>query len=297
MIDDMNGSIDTLIEDRDTLIIEVHGELVALRGQSGILTVQKFSQYPALRRVCGGGDLLDAYFMFERESKRYAEGAGRDEAAAAISITAPAESVLDRFEHVVAALPQDGKLRDQRTARRWSDAGLRSVARDLVYLAEVRGRLGSEVLSIETRGNEAEGLLITIDQMTSVGIGTTSPSVRAWTFPDAEDRVATVDLQTRPSVSVTRDGYTMQRHHLAVELPSRISVPDQAKLLSVSIQGRDSPMRTVMISDLTTFSTMTNVCFTTYRTIVVVDLINVPNSPGSPGESIKRGGLGGSFDS
>lgn len=55
----------------------VLGELLALRKATGVLTVQKFGQFEALRLVCGGGDLLDAYLMFQRELERYGSATAR----------------------------------------------------------------------------------------------------------------------------------------------------------------------------------------------------------------------------
>ena len=39
----------------------VLGELLALRKATGVLTVQKFGQFEALRLVCGGGEIGRAH--------------------------------------------------------------------------------------------------------------------------------------------------------------------------------------------------------------------------------------------
>lgn len=188
-------------EERDELVRHAHEELAGLRGAAGKLTIQKFAQYDTLRRLCGSGDLLDAYLMFEREMARYRTTAGRDEAAAAISITAPADTVLDRLEHVVSALPQDGRLRDQRTARRWSDAGLATIANELVYLAEVRGRLGQEILNIEVTGDTERGLLLAIDQMSTANLPVRAPWCVSGTTGSTTSQKNTRSMSTSNSSS------------------------------------------------------------------------------------------------
>lgn len=276
----MDGTLGEDIDDPGELVRVVHEELVSLRGQTGKLTVQKFGQFAALRRVCGGGDLLDAYLMFEREMQRYIHSAGRNEAAAAISITAPADTVLDRLEHVVGALPQDGKLRDQRTARRWSDAGLATIANDLVYMAEVQGRLGQELLSIEITGDEQHGLILTIDQMSNADLRARAPLIRVWHYKDdePEEHALDVDLEHVESTIAQNDDYVMARHHVQVVLPSDYDhAHTDGKVLSVSIEGRDAPMRTVSTQERTQFSEKLAVEVTVYRTIVMVELVHPRN--------------------
>ena len=267
------------IGDRDELQARVLDELTRLRGSLGRLTVQKFSKFPTLRRVCGGGDLLDALLMFEREMRRYRETAGRNEAAAAISITAPADTVLDRLEHVVGALPQDGELRDQRSARRWSDSGLPTLAEDLVYFAEVQGRLGQELLNIEATGTLEAGLRLTIDQMTTNGLPDRAPLIRAWHYPDNSDepheREATVDLEEFLSAITSNEAHQMKRYHVHLDFPhmrEELS-RDEEKIMSVSIEGRDAPMRTVSINDSTELPRGLRLESTVYRTIVMIDVV------------------------
>ena len=63
----------------------------------------------------------------------------RNGAAPAISITAPAETVLDRLEYVVSHFEEYGGSGDQRTGRRWSDQGLKTFTDEMEYAEEVRG--------------------------------------------------------------------------------------------------------------------------------------------------------------
>ncbi len=153
--------------DRGALETAVHEELVALRGAYGRLTIQKFNHYETLRRVCGGGDLFEAFMMFEREMRRYIAYGNHDETAAAISIMADADKVLDRLEEVAGHFEGQGQSKDQRTARRWSDAGLKTIAAELVYLADVQGRLGGELLSIELGGTAEDSLSLVLWQLTA----------------------------------------------------------------------------------------------------------------------------------
>lgn len=150
-------------EQRTVLEAQVLSELLALRKAHGRLSIQKFSRFEVLRRVCGGDDLLDGFLLFQRELARY-QRAGRNEAAAALSLCSPADTVLDRLQLTAEALSGED-WRDQRTARRWSDAGMPVIARDLVYFAQVAGRLGTETLSI-TLGGSGQRLAVCIDQMT-----------------------------------------------------------------------------------------------------------------------------------
>ncbi|QGH68691.1 hypothetical protein [Pseudactinotalea sp. HY158] len=257
---------------------EVHRELVALRGAHGRLTVQKFNQYPVLRRICGGGDLLDAFLMFERELRRYQTSAGRDEAAAAISIVAPAETVLDRLEYAVSALPQDGELRDQRTARRWSDAGLRTMADELTYMAEVQGRLGQELINIEVGGTD-RALILTIEQLTTTGLPSKAPLVRVWHYDDRDEpteREAKVDLEVLETLIVSTDTHTMRRYHLEIEIPKSEHTgrsQDEPRLLGLSMEGRDAPMRSISYAARTPMNWPYQTRLTTYRTIVLIEVI------------------------
>ena len=211
--------------------------------------------------------------------RRYRETAGRNEAAAAISITAPADTVLDRLEHVVGALPQDGELRDQRSARRWSDSGLPTLAEDLVYFAEVQGRLGQELLNIEATGTLEAGLRLTIDQMTTNGLPDRAPLIRAWHYPDNSDepheREATVDLEEFLSAITSNEAHQMKRYHVHLDFPhmrEELS-RDEEKIMSVSIEGRDAPMRTVSINDSTELPRGLRLESTVYRTIVMIDVV------------------------
>lgn len=276
----MVGTIVSEFGDTEELIASVHTELVALRGAHGRLTVEKFSQYPALLLVCGGGDLLEAFLMFEREMRRYVAEGNRNEEAAAISITAPADTVLARLEYVVTDLEADGQFRDQRTGRRWSDRGLKTIATEMVHVAEVRGRLGSELLTIEITGTREEGLQLTISQLTNKDLDERAPLVRFWKHqggdiveqPDG----LTLDFDHYQAPEVTNDTYRLKRYHIIVELPHDLEQADVDigdAMYSISLEGRDAPMRTVTFVDQSDLGDAFMLQFTTYRTIATVEIV------------------------
>lgn len=273
------------IEDSEELTAQVEKELLELRGAHGILTIQKFQRMTALRRVCGGNDLLDAFMMFEREMRRYIKEGSREENAAAISITAKAETVLDRLEHVVGALPQDGRIRDQRTGRRWSDDGIRTISRDMVHLAEVQGRLGQELVTIEVSGSVDDGLRADIYQMTSKALDDTAPLVRIWRYAngDPEDATSEVDFDfsTTPVNPVADEKYQMRHYVLKIELPADIltaNVDPGDPVYSFSIEGRDAPMRTVTFASKFVCPKI-QISFTNDRTISSVEMISILSTP------------------
>ena len=257
-------------EQRAALEQQVLTELLALRKAYGRLTVQKFSTFATLRQVCGGDDLLDAFLLFQRELARY-QHSGRNEAAAALSLSAPADTVLDRLQLTAEALsPQD--WRDQRTARRWSDAGMPIIARDLVYFAQVAGRLGTETLSIQL-GGSGTSLIVIIDQMTSSDLPAKAPLIQVWHYPSSNSpRELTLDLEQIASPQVSRDGLTMRRHRLALDLPNTQAVEPDEAILAVSITGQDAPMRTVFYQDHSQLTPGLHTRMTTYRTIVMVEV-------------------------
>lgn len=275
----MDGTLLDDIDAPDALADVVEKELLDLRGAFGVLTVQKFQSCPALRRVCGGGDLLDAFMMFERELRRYEKDGSRDERAAAISITAKAETVLDRMEHVVGALPQDGRIRDQRTGRRWSDSGIRIIAQDLVHLAEVQGRLGQELLTIEVSGDLESELRVDLFQMTTTNLDDTAPLVRIWRYVEDELEEATseavFDFERTPVQPTAGEKYQMKHYVLKLQMPNDLTsldVESGEPVYSVSIEGRDSPMRTVTFVDKTASSNHFRLQHTNYRTISTVEI-------------------------
>lgn len=274
--------IDTIasrLGDTDELISAVHEDLLALRGAHGRLTVEKFSQYPALNLVCGGGDLLEAFLMFEREMKRYRESGNRDEAAAAISITAPAETVLDRLEYVVGHFERARGSRDQRSGRRWSDRGLKSIATEMVHLAQVGGRLGSELMTIEITGTRS-AIKLTIWLLTNKALDERAPLVRFWRHVGddivEQSNDLTLDFDPLETVEAVNDDYRLKRYTIIMELPEHLAIDEVDpgdSFYSISIEGRDAPMRTVTFINESDFGPDTILRFTAYRILATVELV------------------------
>lgn len=276
----MGGTQDAETDDIDALTLIVLEELKALRKDHGRLTVQKFSQFPALRRVCGGGDLLDAYLEFERQLRQYIATGNRNEAAAAISLLGPGDRVIDRLEDVVGHFEEKGPSREQRTGRRWSDRGLKTMATDLVHVADVRGRLGRELVTIEIAGTRATGLQIVLWHLAARHFNEHAPLVRFWKH-QGDDLVEQpqelrVDLEQVDAPEASNDTYRLKRYHISAELPAELSTeevdPGDA-LYSISIEGPDAPMRTVSFLDQSRLGDDLTLRFTTYRTIATVEVI------------------------
>lgn len=256
------------------LTTQVLAELIELRGSFGRLTIEKFSKFETLRLVCGGNDLVDAFMMFRREMRRF-QAAARNEAAAAYSICIDADTVLDRLTET-ANLLSDGELKDQRTARRWSDAGLGTIASELAHLAEISGRLGIELLSVEVTGTAQDGIVIVIGQMTKVSLPVVAPMIRLWSYSsddDIEEREISVDLQNHPATRTANNDYAMQTYRVRVAVPATPKIQAETKLLAISIEGHDAPMRTVSIEDKTSLPVELTIRFAVYRTIVAVELL------------------------
>lgn len=270
-------------EQRTVLEAQVLSELLALRKAYGRLSIQKFSRFEVLRRVCGGDDLLDGFLLFQRELARY-QRAGRNEAAAALSLSSPADTVLDRLQLTAEALSGED-WRDQRTARRWSDAGMPVIARDLVYFAQVAGRLGTETPSI-TLGGSGRRLAVCIDQMTTTKLPVQAPLIQLWHDP-ASDNPRQVDLDLAPFTSATTEhgGRCLRRYRLDIEIPEAReearpslaqdtdSPDDDVAVLALSITGRDAPMRTVFYEDHSQLAPGLHTRLSNYRTITMVEVV------------------------
>jgi len=255
------------------VVEETHAELQALRGRHGQLTMPAFSAYPRLVQLCGEGDLLEGYVAFRRELARYANGP-KYEAAAALSISSPADTVLERF----TLTAQNFDYQDQRTIRRWSDRGLRSIAEDLVSIAVARGRLGRELLTLTLSNGGNDQLHLRIDQMDFAQLGSDPPKVTVWIWTDEENaEEAELDLRDYASRSA-EDGIYRNVIHV-VALPALEPLLADAerralteKLLTVAIQGRSAPARTVTWRNEAVFPDEVQVELMVHRTMVTIGL-------------------------
>ena len=146
------------------------------------------------------------------------------------------------------------------------------IARDLVYFAQVAGRLGTETLSIQL-GGSGTSLMVIIDQMTNSDLPAKAPLIQVWHYPSSNSpRELTLDLEQITSPQVSRDGLTMRRHRLALDLPDTQAVKPDDAILAVSITGQDAPMRTVFYQDHSHLTPGLHTRMTTYRTIVMVEV-------------------------
>ncbi|MGC4192926.1 MAG: hypothetical protein QM589_17410 [Thermomicrobiales bacterium] len=247
---------DMELGDTEQLTSAVYGELVALRGAHGKLTVEKFSQYPSLQRVCSAGGVLNAFLRFERELERYVRHGGRNEVAAALSISAPWETVLERLEAVITHVYPDGDGPDQRTARRWSDQGMHTIATELVHLADVQQRLGSELITIELSGTYEGEITMAIYQLTTRHPEERAPLVRLWNYPqddrEEQDTTVTYDLDQVESLEGTKGPYRLRCYSFNLEIPKLLalaSVKAGVLVYRITIEGRDAPLRAVSFQD------------------------------------------------
>ena len=276
----MVGARGTDFGDKEQLTTVVHDELIALRGAHGKLTVEKFSRYPALRLVCGDGTVLDAFLMFERELQRYIRQGNRNEVAAALSITAPAETVLDRLEHVVGHFDEGGPSRDQRTARRWSDQGMHTIATELVHLDDVQYRLGSELITIELSGTQERGVSLVIWHLTTRHHAERAPLVRLWhaqhANPDDQDTTTTYDLDQVESLEGTKGPFRLRGYDFKLDIPKNLalaSVKAGEAFYRITIEGRDAPLRAVSFQDDSNLGEVGAVRFTAYLTDATIELL------------------------
>ncbi|GAA1760227.1 hypothetical protein [Nostocoides vanveenii] len=220
----------------------VLGELLALRRAKGLLTPQKLAKYPALVDVMGAGDLLDAFFALRRELRRYVERANRNEAAAALSILAREERVLDRLQ-VVADKLSEGEARDQRTARRWSNLGMPALADDLTYLAEIQGWLGRELLGIRLDYSPEAGLMVAIEQMVLATLPSCRPELSLWVMDSEGDpQQLKVDLNAHPATEAVQGEYRMTTQWMCLT-PDLLANVTVRHGLTLAVTGRDAPMR------------------------------------------------------
>lgn len=147
------------------------------------------------------------------------------------------------------------------------------IARDLVYFAQVAGRLGTETLSIQLGGQGTE-LAVVIDQMTTVGLPTKAPLIQVWHYPSSDDpRDVTLDMERAVSAQATQGDLSMRRYRLALELPDIGPVEPDDVALAVTITGQNAPMRTVFYQDHSQLPRGLHTRMSTYRTIVMVEVV------------------------
>lgn len=153
------------------------------------------------------------------------------------------------------------------------------IADDLVYLAEVRGRLGAEMLSIAVNANEDGAVLLSVEQLLQGDVRALAPEFTLWRMDSQGDpeqlSVNLGDIAAREARSADHVMRT-QHFHLSSELLAAVT---ERHGLSVAVTGRDAPMRTVSFSPPTsTFDGLT-VTFSAYRTRAVVEFTRNYTAP------------------
>lgn len=249
------------------VVRQIHAELVALRKNHGQLSITKLAESPLLVDICGEGDLIEAFMVFRRELERFTHS-DKYEAAAALSISSPADTVLERL--TITAEHFD--YQDQRTIRRWSDKGLLRIAENLVAIANVRGRLGKELLTLTLEGSLSTGLQLVIDQMDFTDLPSSAPSISIWAWQD-EDNASELhlDLNQEASRSAENSTYRNQRHRIAMS-SEHLRRTTPGRLLTVTIQGRSAPSRTVVWAQEAELPPELQVELTVHRTMVMVEI-------------------------
>lgn len=271
-------AVDALFEDTETLIQAVHKELIVLRGAFGKLNLQKFSQYPVLRAVSGGNDLTDDYLVFKREMERLVAESNRNEAAAALSILAPADLLLDRLEYVVEHFQDDsGEARDQRTARRWSDRGMLVVATDLVRSATLSGWFGRESLNIELSGNPAQ-FFLSIWYGFSEELRASPPQLNILDFSREDGpKDQLVDLEQYRILDREDDGFRAQQYHVPISLPENLTDPDLTgteTVITMAIRTKWAPMRTMLFVDKSDLGQELRSVYSAHRGLIMIHLMH-----------------------
>ncbi|MCO5216666.1 MAG: hypothetical protein M9953_11055 [Thermomicrobiales bacterium] len=272
------GKVDTPVEESEALTQAVHKELIALRGAFGKLNLQKFSQYPTLREVSGGNDLTDDFLVFKRELERMVAESNRNEAAAALSILAPADLLLDRLEYVVEHFEDDsGEARDQRTGRRWSDRGMPNVATDLVRLARLAGLLGRESLNIELSGDPGH-FFLSIWYRYSIELRAKPPQLNILDFSREDgpkDQI--VDLDRYRTMDREDDGFRAQQYHVPITLPDNLTHPDitgTETVVTMALRTKWAPMRTMLFVDKSDLGRELRAVYSAHRGLIMIHLMH-----------------------
>jgi hypothetical protein len=270
-------AIDSLYQDTEAFTDAVHKELIALRGAFGQLTMQKFSQYPILRAMCGGNDLTDDYLIFRRELERIVAEANRNEAAAALSITAPEDLMLHRCWYVAEQFPlESGETRDQRTGRRWSDKGMRTVAMDLVRLAQMSGWMGREHVNIELSGDPDQFFLSIWHQFRDE-LNAKTPDLRILDFSREDGpKDELIDLKRFRWRDEHEDGDHIQQYRMQIILPRNLTHPEVTgteTFLTLAIHTPWTPMRSMLFVDKSNLGAQLRAAFTAYRGSIMIHLM------------------------
>ncbi|CAN0455701.1 unnamed protein product [Phaeothamnion confervicola] len=153
------------------------------------------------------------------------------------------------------------------------------IAADLAHMADIRGHLGVEMLTIAIAGTRA-ALTLTIDHFMTRTIAEQAPLIRFWTYEQAkpveQSTGLTVDLAHVVAPEAANERYRLKRYTIVAELPDDLgeaSVDAGDPLYSISFENGDAPMRTVAFIDESVLGETLTLRFTTYRTIATIEVV------------------------
>lgn len=263
---------------------DVVNDLLQLRKGLGKLTVHKLVGREALIQLCGDGDIMDAYIGLKRDLERCTRS-NKHEAAAAWSILADHETVMDRLVATAELLAVDGKdAKDQRSARAWSDRGMPGIARDLVEFAEMRGNLGQDLIGIAVLVAKADTIAIQVVQVASVQLKRRAPHVLIGSADErSPEQMVAVDLEATTPIARNLDEEYETRSYL-IELESLTDVSrSDASMAFVEIAARFSPIPQFFLENNLPRRTF-RVEFAVSRTTVTVKISKALSSSTDPGK-------------
>lgn len=161
------------------------------------------------------------------------------------------------------------------------------IAADLAHMADIRGHLGVEMLTIAITGSR-RALTLTLDHFMTRRLVEQAPLVRFWRYeagdPVEQSAGLTVDLAHVVAPEAANETYRLKRYTIVSELPEDLGegeVDPGEPLYSISVENGDAPMRTVAFIDDSDLGDGLTTKFTTYRTIATVEIVKGASPPTS----------------
>lgn len=153
------------------------------------------------------------------------------------------------------------------------------IATDLAHMADIRGHLGVEMLTIAVTGSR-QALTLTVDHFMTRRLVEQAPLIRFWKYetgePVEQSAGLTVDLAHVVAPEAANERYRLKRYTIMAELPEDLGEAEGDPgdpLYSISFENGDAPMRTVAFVDESYLGDGLPLRFTTYRTIATVEII------------------------
>jgi hypothetical protein len=247
---------------------DVLADLLQLRKGLGKFTVHKLVGRDALIQLCGDGDIMDAYIGLKRDLERCTRS-NKHEAAAAWSILAEHETVMDRLVATAELLADDGSdAKDQRSARTWSDRGMPGLARDLVEFAEIRGNLGQNMIGITlVRGRRGEPMLQMV-QVVSAHLNIQAPVVSYQTKSASGSDRKINSIVEAASCSESQDARHVIR---SVVYEINFIFANLGSPQSIEVMSRKTPQPHFLLSNQLSDYKKIQVEWTVFRSLLVVE--------------------------